>query len=155
MDWWEKSDCKERLEPSCIPVHPYDALKGRPRVLRTVKPLLGYPRGSPYVLEANGWSSLSLLACTWVQEQRIVGQPEKRIIRGGCLGSSVLNTSHLPLLYRWAGQGELVQLQLPLATLHFSAQAKTGADHTITKLHLSQEWRGPSDTFNIHAVHVT
>ena len=77
------------------------------------------------------------------------------MIRGGCLGSSVSNPSHSPLLYRWAGQGELVQMQLPSATLNFSAQAKTGADHTIIKLHLSQEWRGQSDIFNIHAVHAT
>ena len=46
-----------------------------------------------------------------------------------------------------------MQLQLPLATLNFSAQAKTGADHRINKLHLSQEWRGQSDIFDIHAVH--
>ena len=53
----------------------------------------------------------------------------------------------------WSCSGELVQQQLPSATLHFSAQAKKGADHTIIKLHLSQEWRGQSYVFNIHAVH--
>ena len=46
-----------------------------------------------------------------------------------------------------------MQLQAPSTTLNFSAQAKTGADHTINKLHLSQEWRGQSDIFDIHAVH--
>ena len=46
-----------------------------------------------------------------------------------------------------------MQLQLPLATLNFSAQAKMGADHTINKLQLSQEWRVQSDFFDIHAVH--
>ena len=45
--------------------------------------------------------SLRLLACNWVQEQRILGHTKKRIIRGVCLGSSVLNTVHWPLLYRW------------------------------------------------------
>ena len=69
--------------------------------------------------------------------------------------SSVLNPSHLPLLYRWEGEGELVQLQLPSATFGFFAQAKTGADHRINKLHLSQEWRGQADLFTIHAVHAT
>ena len=53
--------------------------------------------------------SLSLFACNWVQEQCIIGHTEKRIIRGVCLGSSVLNPVHWPLLYRWEGQGELVQ----------------------------------------------
>ena len=46
-----------------------------------------------------------------------------------------------------------MQLQLPLATLNFSAQAKTGAAHTINKLQLSQEWRVQSNLFDIHAVH--
>ena len=46
-------------------------------------------------------------------------------------------------------------MQLPSATLDSSAQAKTGADHTITKLHLSQEWGGQSNIFNIYAVHAT
>ena len=96
-----------------------------------------------------------MLACTEVQEQRIIGQSEKRIIHGRCSGSLVLNLSHRPLLYRWEGQAELVQLQLPLATLEFFAQAKTGADHTISKMPLSQEWRGQSDLFNIHALNAT
>ena len=48
-----------------------------------------------------------------------------------------------------------MQLQLPSATFKFFAEAKTGADHTINKLPLSQEWRGQSDLFNIHAVHAT
>ena len=59
------------------------------------------------------------------------------------------------LVGRWAGQGELAQLQLPSATFGFFAQVKTGADHAINKLHVSQEWRGQSDLFNIHAVHTT
>ena len=46
-----------------------------------------------------------------------------------------------------------MQLQLPLATLNFSAQAKTGADNRINKLHLSQEWRWQSVIFDIHDVH--
>ena len=53
--------------------------------------------------------SLSLLVCNWVQEQCIIGHTKKCIIRGVCLGSSVLNPVHWPLLYRWEGQGELVQ----------------------------------------------
>ena len=32
------------METLCIPVHAYGALKGRPRVLRTVKHLFGLPR---------------------------------------------------------------------------------------------------------------
>ena len=96
-----------------------------------------------------------MLACTWVQEQRIIWQPEKRITRGGCLGPSILNPGHPPLPYRWEGQGELVQLQLPSATFEFLAKAKTGADRTINKLPLSQEWRGQSDLFNIHALQAT
>ena len=47
-----------------------------------------------------------------------------------------------------------MQLQLPSATLNFSAQAKTGADHAINKLQLSREWRVQSDIFDILAVHV-
>ena len=46
-----------------------------------------------------------------------------------------------------------MQLQLPSATLDFSAEAKTGADHTINKLQLSQEWQVQFATFDIHAVH--
>ena len=46
-----------------------------------------------------------------------------------------------------------MQLQVPSATLDFSVHANTGADHTINKLHLSQEWRGQSDIFDIHTVH--
>ena len=46
-----------------------------------------------------------------------------------------------------------MQLQFPLATLNSSAQAKTGADHTINKLQLSLEWRVQSDIFDIHVVH--
>ena len=46
-----------------------------------------------------------------------------------------------------------MQLQLPSATLDFSAHAKKGADHTINKLYLSREWQGQSDLSNIHAVH--
>ena len=42
-----KKDGKSwRLENSCIPVHAYGALKGRPRELRTVQPLFWLPRGS-------------------------------------------------------------------------------------------------------------
>ena len=43
--------------------------------------------------------------------------------------------------------------QLPSATLDFSAHAKKGADHTINKLYLSQEWRGQSDVIIIPPVH--
>ena len=64
-------------------------------------------------------------------------------------------SSHLPLLYRWEGQGELAQLRLPSATFEFFARPKTVADHTINKLPLSQEWRGQCYLFNIHAVHAT
>ena len=46
-----------------------------------------------------------------------------------------------------------MQLRLPSATLDFSAQAKTGADHTVNKLKFSREWRVLSDIFNINAVH--
>ena len=46
-----------------------------------------------------------------------------------------------------------MQLQLPSATFNFSAQAKTGADHTVNKRQLSREWRVQSDIFDIHAVH--
>ena len=46
-----------------------------------------------------------------------------------------------------------MQQQLPSAILNFSAQAETGADHTINKLQLSPEWRVQSDIFDIHAVH--
>ena len=46
-----------------------------------------------------------------------------------------------------------MQLQLPPATLNFSAKAKKRADHTINKLQLSREWRVQSDLFDIHAVH--
>ena len=46
-----------------------------------------------------------------------------------------------------------MQLQLPSATLSFSAQAKKGADHTSNKLQLSQEWRVQSDLFDIQTVH--
>ena len=35
--------------------------------------------------------SLSLLACGLVRGQRIIGQPEKRIIHGGWLGFSAAN----------------------------------------------------------------
>ena len=38
------------MENLCIPVHAYGALKGRPRVLRTVKLSLSYPGTPPYVL---------------------------------------------------------------------------------------------------------
>ena len=38
-----------------------------------------------------------------------MGHTKKRIIRGVCLGSSVFNPVQWPLLYRWEGQGELVQ----------------------------------------------
>ena len=46
-----------------------------------------------------------------------------------------------------------MQLQLPSAALNFSAQAKTGADHTNNKLQPSREWRVQSDFIDIHAVH--
>ena len=44
-------------------------------------------------------------------------------------------------------------MQLHLPSANFSAQAKTGADHTINKLQLSREWRVQSDIFDIHGVH--
>ena len=47
----------------------------------------------------------------------------------------------------------MVQQQLPLATLHFSAQAKKNTDHTMNKLCPSQEWQGQSDQIIIHTVH--
>ena len=46
-----------------------------------------------------------------------------------------------------------MHLQLPSATFSFSAQAKTGADHTINKLQLSREWPVQSDLLDIHVVH--
>ena len=46
-----------------------------------------------------------------------------------------------------------MQLQFPLANLIFSAQGKTGADHTINNLQLSSEWQVQSEFINIHAVH--
>ena len=46
-----------------------------------------------------------------------------------------------------------MQLQLPLASLNSSAQAKTGADDTINKLQLSHECRAQSNIIDIHAVH--
>ena len=46
-----------------------------------------------------------------------------------------------------------MQLQLPPATLNFSAQAKTGADHTINKLQISREPQVHTNIFDIHAVH--
>ena len=119
-------------------MHAYGALKGRPHVVRTVKPLFRLPRGSTLLSLRQRVEFSSLLACTAVHEQRIIGQPEERMKRGGCLGSSVLNPSHWPLLCRWEGQGELVQLQLPSATFEFFAQAKTGTDHRIKKQLLSQ-----------------
>ena len=36
----------EELENQCIPVHAYDALKGRPREMRTVQLLFRLPRDS-------------------------------------------------------------------------------------------------------------
>ena len=72
------------------------------------EPLPGYPGLRPTFLRERA-KFLSLLACNWVQEQCLIGHTKKRIIRGVCLGSSVLNPVHWPLLYRWEGQGELVQ----------------------------------------------
>ena len=43
-----------------------------------------------------------------------------------------------------------MQLQLTLATLNFSAQAKKGADHTFKQLQFSREWQVQSDIFDIH-----
>ena len=122
-------------------------------MLRTAQPLFRLPRGSTPRSIRERVDFLSLLACSLVRGQRIIGQPEKRIIRGAWLGSSAAYQTPQPLLYRWAGKGELLQQQLPSATLNFSAQANTGADHTIHKLYLNQEWRGQSDIFDIHAVH--
>ena len=72
------------------------------------EPLPGYPGLRPTFHKERA-KSLSLLACNWVQEQCIIGHTKKRIIRGVCLGSSVLNPVDWPVLYRWEGQGELVQ----------------------------------------------
>ena len=63
-----------------------------------------------------------MLACNLLWEQRIIFQPKKRIIRGGWLDSSVSNQVHQPLLYRWAGKGELVQFP---AALDHAAQITT------------------------------
>ena len=90
-------------------------------------PCLGYAGAPPHVLEENGWSSLSLLACNLVWEQRIIGQPEWRIIRVGWLGSSVSNQVHPPLLYRSAGKGQLVQF---LAVPNHAAQITTSTNCT-------------------------
>ena len=76
--------------------------------------------------------SLSLLACNWVQEQCIIGHTKKRIIRGVCLGSSVLNPVHWPLLYMWEDQGEMVHAAAAFGGyLIFLPQLDRGAVHTI------------------------
>ena len=64
----------------------------------------------------------------------------------------LLTRSHPPLLYGWERSGLFVQDQLPSATLNFSVHAKKGANHTINKLDLSQDWRGQSELTVIHAV---
>ena len=46
-----------------------------------------------------------------------------------------------------------MQQQLPPETLDFSAHAKKGADHTINKLYLSQQWREQSNLIIRLAVH--
>ena len=46
-----------------------------------------------------------------------------------------------------------MQQQLPLATFYFSSHPKKGADRTINKMYLSQEWQGQSDFIVIHVVH--
>ena len=74
-------------------------------------------------------------------------------MRGGWLGFSATNQVSAASVPRWARSGSLVQQQLPLATFHLFAHAKKGADHTINKLYLSQEWQGQSDLIIIHAVH--
>ena len=71
--------------------------------------------------------SLSLLACNWVQEQCIIGHTKRRIIRGVCLGSSVLNPVHWPLLYRWERYRVIGARSSCFRRLsHFSAPAKQG-----------------------------
>ena len=79
----------------CMRAH--DALKGCARGMNPCQVTKGFALRS---IRERAKSS-SLLACNWVQEQGIIGHTKKRIIRGVCLGSSVLNPVHLPLLYRW------------------------------------------------------
>ena len=86
-----------------------------------------------------------MLACNLVWEQRIIGQREKCMIRGGWLGCPVSNQVHQPLLYGWVGKGELVPFP---AALNHAAQITT-----INTLYLSHEWRGQSDLLDIHAVY--
>ena len=70
----------------------------------------------------------------------MIGQPKKRIIRGGCLGSSATYPVHLP-----GGQVRVIGA-VPCC-------AKTcSADHNKKNWSLSLEWRGQSDLFNIHAM---
>ena len=53
---------KVAMENLCIPVHTYGALKGRPRVLRTVKLLFGLPR-DPTLCSLREQVEILKLAC--------------------------------------------------------------------------------------------
>ena len=70
------------------------------------------------------------------------------MIRGGSLGSSAANLGHLPLLYRWEGQGNWCS-----SDPFFPALLNKSADHTNKKLRLCL-WQGQeSDSIDICAVH--
>ena len=72
------------------------ALKGRPREMRTVKPLFRLPRGSSARSIREPEESLNAcLLDRGVSRQRIIGHTEKRIIRGVWLGSSAGSSSSL------------------------------------------------------------
>ena len=72
-----------------------------------------------------------------------MGQPRKRIIRGGCVGSSATYPVPWPLLYRWAGKGDWCS-SLPRLNMRRTSQQN---------LYLSQDRRGQSNIIDIHAVH--
>ena len=79
-----------------------------------------------------------------------MGLPEKRKIRGGSLGSSAANLSHLPLLYRWEGQGNWCS-----SDPFFPLLLNKGADYTNKKLRLCL-WQGSeSDPKDICSAHAT
>ena len=74
-----------------------------------------------------------------------MGQTEKRITRGVCLGSSAANAPASPLLFRWEGKGDWCSPTW--AVLNYAAEI------TNNKLQLNQEWRMRYDFIAIHAVH--
>ena len=94
-----------------------------------------------------------MLACGLVGGQRILGQPEKRIIHGGWLGSSAANQVSSAFALQVGEVRMIGAAAVAFGDFDFSAHAKKGADHTINKLYLSQEWRGQSDLMVIHPVH--